>query len=80
MFRLSLNWLIFQRTYFFRTLSSGQRGEVYEVSDDQVAVVFDISSKGTEEVKEAKNAEVTAKPSVCWLHGIDHLLNATVKT
>ncbi|KAL1541489.1 hypothetical protein AAHA92_25701 [Salvia divinorum] len=61
-----------------RTLSSGQRGEVYEVNEDQVAVVFDISCKSTEEVNEAKSAEATAKPSVCWLNvkDIEHNLNA----
>lgn len=42
------------------------------MSDDQVAVVFDISSKGTEEVKDTRSVEATAKPSVCWLHGIYH--------
>ncbi|KAG6401665.1 hypothetical protein SASPL_138529 [Salvia splendens] len=61
-----------------RTLSNGQRGEVYEVNEDQVAVVFYISFKSTEEVNEAKSAEATAKPSVCWLNvkDIEHDLNA----
>ncbi|CAA0826718.1 P-loop containing nucleoside triphosphate hydrolases superfamily protein [Striga hermonthica] len=60
-----------------RTLSSGQRGEVYEVNGDQVAVVFDISSK-TEEVKDEKNAETATKPSICWLNAkdIEHDLDA----
>ncbi|KAG6386179.1 hypothetical protein SASPL_155070 [Salvia splendens] len=51
-----------------RTLSSGQRGEVYEVNEDQVAVVFDISSQRTKEVKDAKSAEAVSEPSVCWLN------------
>ncbi|KAL6524468.1 hypothetical protein OROHE_016139 [Orobanche hederae] len=51
-----------------RTLSSGQRGEVYEVNGDQVAVIFDISGKA-EEVKDEKSVEPAAKPSVCWLNG-----------
>ncbi|KAH6798513.1 P-loop containing nucleoside triphosphate hydrolases superfamily protein [Perilla frutescens var. frutescens] len=61
-----------------RTLSSGQRGEVYEVNGDRAAVVFDISCKTTDEVKDAKSAEATAKPSVCWLHvkDIEHDLDA----
>ncbi|KAL6583806.1 hypothetical protein OROMI_003095 [Orobanche minor] len=50
-----------------RTLSSGQRGEVYEVNEDQVAVIFDISGKA-EEVKDEKSVEPAAKPSVCWLN------------
>ncbi|GER56829.1 P-loop containing nucleoside triphosphatehydrolases superfamily protein [Striga asiatica] len=60
-----------------RTLSSGQRGEVYEVNGDQVAVIFDISSK-TEEVKDEKNAETATKPSICWLNAkdIEHDLDA----
>ncbi|KAK6148374.1 hypothetical protein DH2020_019286 [Rehmannia glutinosa] len=60
-----------------RTLPSGQRGEVYEVNGDQVAVIFDISSK-TEEVKDEKSVEPAAKPSVFWLHvkDIEHDLDA----
>ncbi|KAL7098530.1 hypothetical protein ACP275_09G023200 [Erythranthe tilingii] len=50
-----------------RSLSSGQRGEVYEVNGDQVAVIFEISGKITEEVKGEKSVEPTAEPSVCWL-------------
>ncbi|KAL0417043.1 UNVERIFIED_CONTAM: Spastin [Sesamum latifolium] len=61
-----------------RTLSSGQRGEVYEVNGEQVAVIFDIGGKTTEEVKDEKTAENAAKPSVCWLHvkDIEHDLDA----
>ncbi|GFP92354.1 ATPase family aaa domain-containing protein 1-a [Phtheirospermum japonicum] len=60
-----------------RTLSTGQRGEVYEVNGDQVAVIFDISSK-TEEVKDEKSVEPAAKTSVCWLNvkNIEHDLDA----
>lgn len=50
-------------------MCSGQRGEVYEVNDDQVAVVFDFSGKTEDGGKDEKRAEPTAKPSVCWLHG-----------
>ncbi|KAL8042011.1 hypothetical protein ABFX02_09G022200 [Erythranthe guttata] len=50
-----------------RSLSSGQRGEVYEVNGDQVAVIFEINGKITEEVKDEKSVEPTAEPSVCWL-------------
>ncbi|KAG8378902.1 hypothetical protein BUALT_Bualt07G0032800 [Buddleja alternifolia] len=61
-----------------RTLSSGQRGEVYEVNGDQVAVIFEISGKTTKEVKDEKSAEPTVKPSICWLHvkDIEHDLDA----
>lgn len=62
--------------HLFRTLSSGQRGEVYEVNGDQVAVIFDISGNLTEELKKEKSAEPTAKPSVCWLHGIYYSFNS----
>ncbi|EYU42577.1 hypothetical protein ABFS82_09G021800 [Erythranthe guttata] len=50
-----------------KSLSSGQRGEVYEVNGDQVAVIFEINGKITEEVKDEKSVEPTAEPSVCWL-------------
>ncbi|KAK4394692.1 Spastin [Sesamum angolense] len=43
--------------------------EVYEVNGEQIAVIFDIGGKTTEEVKDEKTAENAAKPSVCWLHG-----------
>ncbi|PIN15511.1 AAA+-type ATPase [Handroanthus impetiginosus] len=61
-----------------RTLGSGQRGEVYEVNGDQVAVVFDISGKTTEEGNDAKSGETALKPTVCWLHvkDIEHDLDA----
>ncbi|KAL8457800.1 hypothetical protein ACS0TY_035611 [Phlomoides rotata] len=61
-----------------RTLCSGQRGEVFEVNDDQVAIVFDFSGKTEDGGKDTKSAEPTAKPSVCWLHvkDIEHDLEA----
>ncbi|KAL2243935.1 uncharacterized protein LOC105157217 isoform X1 [Sesamum indicum] len=61
-----------------RSLSSGQRGEVYEVNGEQVAVIFDIGGNTTDEVKDEKTAENAAKPSVCWLHvkDIEHDLDA----
>lgn len=52
-----------------RSLSSGQRGEVYEVDGDNVAVILDTSSdeKGKEE-KDEKVIENSSKPPVCWLN------------
>ncbi|KAG8388590.1 hypothetical protein BUALT_Bualt02G0141400 [Buddleja alternifolia] len=52
-----------------RTLASGQRGEVYEVNGDQIAVMFDINGDTRNEAKkDEKSTETAAKPSVYWLH------------
>ncbi|XP_031476070.1 uncharacterized protein LOC116247846 isoform X2 [Nymphaea colorata] len=61
-----------------RQLSSGQRGEVYEVNGDQVAVIFDDSSKKTKEGHAAEKGNVkAAKPSVYWIdvQDIEHDLD-----
>ncbi|VAI84398.1 unnamed protein product [Triticum turgidum subsp. durum] len=51
-----------------RTLSNGQRGEIYEINGDQVAVLFDPPE---EKLDDGKNDEANkaqdAKPSVCWV-------------
>ncbi|XP_022763945.1 uncharacterized protein LOC111309229 isoform X1 [Durio zibethinus] len=52
-----------------RPLSSGQRGEVYEVNGDRVAIILDISSdnKAKEKERDEKSAEDSASPPVCWV-------------
>ncbi|XP_073006818.1 uncharacterized protein [Typha latifolia] len=51
-----------------RPLSKGQRGEVYEINGEQVAVIFDNlenkveEGRGDEKIKEEK-----AKPSIYWI-------------
>ncbi|CAN6549829.1 unnamed protein product [Malus baccata var. baccata] len=59
-----------------RPLPKGQRGEVYEVSGDRVAVILDVKQKaGTEVDKEEKDAEQPADPPVYWIHAkeIEHI-------
>ncbi|XP_073139923.1 uncharacterized protein [Henckelia pumila] len=52
-----------------RTLCNGQKGEVYEVNDDNIAVVFDNFGQSTKEVQQdEKGSEPAAQPSVCWMH------------
>ncbi|KAF3772240.1 MSP1 protein [Nymphaea thermarum] len=61
-----------------RQLASGERGEVYEVNGDQVAVIFDDSSKKTKEGHTAEKGNVkAAKPSVYWIdvQDIEHDLD-----
>nr|GMD30955.1 Spastin like [Ipomoea batatas] len=53
-----------------RTLSSGQRGEVYELGADQVAVILDISETKMDGQKDEKPMAEDAKPSVYWIPGI----------
>ncbi|XP_008784537.2 uncharacterized protein LOC103703453 isoform X2 [Phoenix dactylifera] len=51
-----------------RTLSNGQRGEVYEVNGDQVAVILDrMGNKMEEENKAESINEQDAKPSIYWI-------------
>ncbi|XWS63318.1 hypothetical protein CRYUN_Cryun06bG0084900 [Craigia yunnanensis] len=52
-----------------RPLSSGQRGEVYEVNGDRIAVILDISSnnKAKEEERDEKSTEDSASPPVYWM-------------
>ncbi|KAK6921325.1 ATPase, AAA-type, core [Dillenia turbinata] len=53
-----------------RALSTGQRGEVYEVNGDSVAVIMDIcESKEKDGEKDDKLGEKDVKPSVYWLPG-----------
>ncbi|XP_017971232.1 PREDICTED: uncharacterized protein LOC18608512 isoform X1 [Theobroma cacao] len=52
-----------------RPLASGQRGEVYEVDGDRVAVILDISSnnKAKEEEKDEKSTKNSTSPPVYWI-------------
>ncbi|XP_070028131.1 uncharacterized protein LOC107767135 isoform X2 [Nicotiana tabacum] len=62
-----------------RSMSSGQRGEVYEVNGDQIAVIFDvIEKKTTEEEKDEKPKSQDVKPSIYWIpaNEIEHDLDA----
>ncbi|KAK9130046.1 hypothetical protein Sjap_010533 [Stephania japonica] len=59
-----------------RSLSSGQRGEVYEVNGDRVAVILDDYDKKKGE-KDEKIATETVKASIYWIHiqDIEHDLD-----
>ncbi|KAK9165698.1 hypothetical protein Scep_000889 [Stephania cephalantha] len=59
-----------------RSLSSGQRGEVYEVNGDRVAVILDDNYEKKGE-KDDKIATETAKSSIYWIHiqDIEHDLD-----
>ncbi|CAL5052000.1 unnamed protein product [Urochloa decumbens] len=55
-----------------RTLSNGQRGEVYEINGDQVAVIFDPrEEKAADGDKDEANKEQNAKPAVYWVDAQD---------
>ncbi|CAN6202021.1 unnamed protein product [Urochloa humidicola] len=55
-----------------RTLSNGQRGEVYEINGDQVAVIFDLrEEKAADGDKDEANKEQNAKPAVYWVDAQD---------
>ncbi|KAL3502236.1 hypothetical protein ACH5RR_036685 [Cinchona calisaya] len=61
-----------------RPLSSGQRGEVYEVNGDKVAVILDTDDTRTGGEKNEKCTSQTAEPSVHWIHvkDVEHDLDA----
>jgi hypothetical protein len=51
-----------------RTLSNGQRGEIYEINGDQVAVIFDPpEEKLADDEKDEANEEQHAEPAVYWV-------------
>lgn len=52
---------------FSRSLSTGQRGEVYEVNGDQVAVILDNTGNKVEEENSETTKEQDAKPSIYWI-------------
>ncbi|KAM3208956.1 hypothetical protein ACQJBY_063566 [Aegilops geniculata] len=59
-----------------RTLSNGQRGEIYEINGDQVAVLFDPPEEKLDDGKnDEANKEQDAKPSVCWVDTQDIVLD-----
>ncbi|XP_042478683.1 uncharacterized protein LOC122059726 isoform X2 [Macadamia integrifolia] len=61
-----------------RPLSSGQRGEVYEVNGDRVAVILDnTENKTAEGDKDERSAEQAAQSSIYWIHvqDIEHDLD-----
>lgn len=50
-----------------REVPSGQRGEVYEVDGEQVAVILD-SKDRTMSIGKEESSENTSKPSICWMN------------
>jgi ATP-dependent 26S proteasome regulatory subunit len=55
-----------------RSLSSGQRGEIYEVNGERIAVILDpIGNKTDEGEKDVKPEEQSSKATVYWIHVTD---------
>lgn len=52
-----------------RPLSNGQRGEVYEVDGDRVAVILDVNDVKSDGNKDEKSSESPLKPAIYWIHG-----------
>lgn len=61
-----------------RSLSSGERGEVYEVNGNEVAVILDVGETNADGEKDEKLTSETASPSVCWINvkDLEHDLDA----
>ncbi|KAG2661583.1 hypothetical protein PVAP13_1KG208352 [Panicum virgatum] len=57
-----------------RALSNGQRGEVYEINGDQVAVIFDPptpTEKSHDHDEDITSKEENAKPTIYWVDAQD---------
>ena len=52
-----------------RPLSNGQRGEVYEVDGDRVAVILDVNDVKPDGDTEEKSSESPPKPPIHWIQG-----------
>lgn len=52
-----------------RPLSNGQRGEVYEVDGDRVAVILDMHDVKPDVDKDETSSESASKPPIYWIHG-----------
>ncbi|XP_078172544.1 uncharacterized protein LOC144566403 isoform X3 [Carex rostrata] len=51
-----------------RSLSSGARGEVFDINGDQVAVIFDLTEDKLEEASKSEDAkEQDETSSICWV-------------
>ncbi|XP_027096917.2 uncharacterized protein [Coffea arabica] len=61
-----------------RPLSSGQRGEVYEVNGNEVAVVLDVGETNADGEKDEKLTSQATRPSICWINveDLEHDLDA----
>ncbi|KAJ9549341.1 hypothetical protein OSB04_021884 [Centaurea solstitialis] len=51
-----------------RPLATGQRGEIYEINGERVAVILDSTEDKAEDVKDDEKLEQSAKPSIYWIH------------
>ncbi|XP_023004444.1 uncharacterized protein LOC111497752 isoform X1 [Cucurbita maxima] len=60
-----------------RPLSNGQRGEVYEVDGDRVAVILDMHDVKPDGDKDETSSKSASKPPIYWIHAkeIEHDLD-----
>ncbi|CAH8385196.1 unnamed protein product [Eruca vesicaria subsp. sativa] len=56
-----------QNLYTCRPLSTGQRGEIFEVNGNRVAVVFDSEGDTSSEGSEKKPKKQSQKPNIHWI-------------
>ncbi|KAD3641934.1 hypothetical protein E3N88_31158 [Mikania micrantha] len=51
-----------------RSIATGQRGEIYEINGERVAVILDIAEDKTDVAKDNEKLEQSATSSIYWLH------------
>ncbi|KAL8201416.1 hypothetical protein R6Q57_012755 [Mikania cordata] len=51
-----------------RSIATGQRGEIYEIDGERVAVILDIAEDKTDDAKDNEKLEQSATSSIYWLH------------
>lgn len=61
---------VFNHLYTYRPLTTGQRGEIFEVNGNRVAVVFDNEGDTSSEGSEKKPKKQSQKPNIHWIDGI----------
>ena len=59
-------------------MPKGQRGEVYEVNGDQVAVILDSTEDNAKEGNKDENIKQDAKPSVYWFNSMSLLHDSMI--
>ncbi|KAI7753292.1 hypothetical protein M8C21_028336, partial [Ambrosia artemisiifolia] len=51
-----------------RPLATGQRGEIFEINGERVAVILDSVEDKADDSKDDEKAEQSATPSIYWIH------------
>ncbi|KAL8208163.1 hypothetical protein R6Q57_007575 [Mikania cordata] len=51
-----------------RPIATGQRGEIFEINGERVAVILDTAEGKADDAKDDEKSEQSATPSIYWIH------------